>query len=217
MFYFNAHTHTHSANAIINAPLGLMQFDENCFYSIGIHPWDYMKYCENTEMLQHWLYTYVHLPQVVAIGECGIDHTIAVDVELQEDLLIQHVELAQQTNKALIIHSVRAYNDVLGVLKHTNCRQSVVFHKFMGNAYMYASFKDFDCYYSFGTELLTRPQSVEMLQLLPLNTILFESDNSAISVDEIYTFAAQQLQISVEELSATVQQTAKKVFDIKYL
>jgi TatD DNase family protein len=176
-----------------------------------------MKYCENTEMLQHWLYSCVQLPQVVAIGECGIDHTIAVDVELQEDLLTQHVKLAQQNSKALIIHSVRAYNDVLRVFKRTDCRQPIVFHKFMGTMHVYESFKDFDCYYSFGNELLTRSQSVGVLQNLPLNAILFENDDSEIAIDDIYTFAAQQLHISVEELATTVQQTAKKVFDTKFV
>jgi len=209
---FNAHTHINSANALINAPLGSMQFYENYYYSIGIHPWDYMKYCENAEMLQQWLQTYVTLPQVVAIGECGIDRTIDTDVELQEDLFIQHVELAQQYNKTLIIHSVRAYNDIFRVLKQTNFRQPIVFHKFMGNQQIYESFKGFDCYYSFGAELFTRLQSVEMLQFLPLEKLLFENDNAEIAIEDVYAFAAQKLCISIENLSVAVQKTAEKVF-----
>jgi TatD DNase family protein len=212
--YFNAHTHTNSSNAIINVPLGNSDFDENRYYSIGIHPWDYMKYCENAEMLQHWLQTYITLPQVVAIGECGIDRSIATEVELQEELFRLQVELAQQHNKALIIHSVRAYGDVLRMLKQTSFWQSIVFHKFMGNKQICESFKDFDCYYSFGAELCTRTQSVEVLQTLPRNRIFLENDTAEISIEEIYAFAAQQLQISVATLCTTVQKTAEKVFGI---
>ena len=211
--YFNTHTHTHSANAVINAPLGFTQFDANLYYSLGIHPYDYMKYCENAEMLHRWLHTHIQLPHVRAVGECGIDRTISVDVELQEDLLVQHIELAQLHNKMLIIHAVRAYGDVVRVLKHTNCRQPVVFHKFMGNKQIYESFQDFDCYYSFGTELFTRRQSVEMLQLLPLNAILFETDDAHVAIDEIYKFAAQQLHIPVVTLCAAVRQTVEMLIN----
>ncbi|MCL2328228.1 MAG: TatD family hydrolase [Bacteroidetes bacterium] len=211
---FNAHTHKNSPNAIINTPLGSIDFEENLHYSIGIHPWDYMKYCENTEMLQHWLQNSVILPQVVAIGECGIDRSIDIEVELQEDLFVQHIKLARHHNKPLIIHSVRAYNDILKMLEQTDCRQPIVFHKFTGNQQIYDSFKDFDCYYSFGAEMFTRVQSVKMVQTLPLEKLLFENDDADVSIDEVYAFAAQKLCISVETLRETVQRTAEKVFGL---
>lgn len=214
MLYFNAHTHINYENAICNAALGLTQFNKNCYYSIGIHPWDYEKYNCETDNLQQWLCSNVNMPQVLAIGECGLDRSIDVDIELQKNLFLLHVELAQKNNKPLLIHSVRAYSDILQILHATKFKQAIVFHKFMGNAQVCKSFENFNCYYSFGNELFTRSQSVEILQMLPLNKVFFENDNSNISIDEIYEFAAQKLQISVEKLGSIVQENAETTFQL---
>ncbi|MDR2963695.1 MAG: TatD family hydrolase [Bacteroidales bacterium] len=212
--YFNAHTHTPAPNAVINAPMASVDFEPQLLYSIGIHPWDYLQYCENAERLQHWLRTAAALPQVVAIGECGMDRAIETEIELQEDVFRLQVKVAQEYQKTLIIHCVRAYNDILKVLKQTKCTQPVVFHKFTGNMQTYESFRNFDCYYSFGAELCTRTKSVEMLRTLPLERIVFENDISNVSMQEIYDFAARQIGISVEMLCETVQRSAERIFSV---
>ncbi len=212
MHYFNTHTHQNYPNAIINVPLASIDFDENLLYSIGVHPWDYMKYCENSIMLLNWLYEYVELPQVAAIGECGIDRNIDTEVELQEDLFQLQVKLAQKYQKPLIIHCVRAYNDILRILQQTKFTQAVVFHRFTGNEQISESFKDFDCYYSFGAELFTRTQSMEMLKSLSLDRIFLENDTADVSIEEIYSFVAKQIGISMETLCENLQKTAEKVF-----
>lgn len=77
-------------------------------------------------------------PKVVAIGECGLDYfrSLPEDFERQKEVFIQHIELANEVNKPLMLHirngaSYNAYADALGILKeHSKVRAN--FHFFTG-------------------------------------------------------------------------------------
>lgn len=82
-------------------------------------------------------------PKVVAIGECGLDYyrlPTNVPVEdvkkLQEETFRQHIELAVELGKPLIVHCRDAHDDVLRILDkyvHTPTHQCVgVIHSFTG-------------------------------------------------------------------------------------
>jgi TatD DNase family protein len=75
-------------------------------------------------------------PHVVGIGETGLDHyrTAADGWSQQEQSFRQHIDIAKQTGKALIIHDREAHQDVIAVLDSEGAPQHVVFHCFSGDA-----------------------------------------------------------------------------------
>ncbi len=82
-------------------------YDQAC--SAGIHPW----YVDLNEEAQ-WeaLVKYAEKPQVIAIGECGLDKLCATEWNRQLHLFEKQIVLANELKKPLIIHCVRAYHEV---------------------------------------------------------------------------------------------------------
>jgi TatD DNase family protein len=69
----------------------------------------------------------------LAVGECGLDKSIAVPLELQQQLLNLHIDLANQLHKPLIIHSLKTHNELLSCFKHHPPRYGGVIHAFSGS------------------------------------------------------------------------------------
>ena len=76
-------------------------------------------------------------PRVVAVGETGLDYYrdhAAPDV--QRWWFREHIEIAKQTGKALMIHDREAHADVLRILAEEGPPPRVVFHCFSGDVAM---------------------------------------------------------------------------------
>jgi TatD DNase family protein len=78
-------------------------------------------------------------PSVVAVGETGLDHywtTDAAGRAAQQHSFREHIRLARDTDRALVIHDRDAHTDVLDVLDSEGPPDRVVFHCFSGDAAM---------------------------------------------------------------------------------
>jgi TatD DNase family protein len=79
------------------------------------------------------------LPQVVAVGETGLDHfrtETAAGHRLQEASFRAHIAIAKRTDRTLVIHDRDAHDDVLRVLLDEGPPDRVVFHCFSGDEAM---------------------------------------------------------------------------------
>jgi TatD DNase family protein len=79
------------------------------------------------------------LPQVVAVGETGLDHFRTETAEghrLQEESFRTHIAIAKRTGRTLVIHDRDAHDDVLAVLADQGAPERVVLHCFSGDADM---------------------------------------------------------------------------------
>lgn len=76
-------------------------------------------------------------PQVVAVGETGLDYywdrTEPAD---QRNHFRRHIELAKAVGKPLMIHDRDAHGDVLRILQEEGAPEDVVFHAFSGDEAM---------------------------------------------------------------------------------
>lgn len=85
MLIFDCHTHQcHQPYAIINAEASNIAFDEHLHYSAGIHPW----WIENSSesIISATMQLAASTRNVVAIGECGIDHAISTPLNIQHQI-----------------------------------------------------------------------------------------------------------------------------------
>ncbi len=72
--------------------------EQQGYYSLGIHPWFYQTETEQVELqLMRDLLSH---PSLKAIGECGLDRTIAVPITEQERVFESQLYLAQRGAKA---------------------------------------------------------------------------------------------------------------------
>ncbi|MBB1270174.1 TatD family hydrolase [Shewanella sp. SR44-3] len=110
------------------------EFD--CYYALGIHPW----FCpENIDTELEALAQLIELQRsdnkLVALGECGLDkrHNVS-DFSTQLSLLERQLQLAIHYQLPVILHSVRAHNELLGLLKRYPNVKGGVLHGFYGGS-----------------------------------------------------------------------------------
>ena len=87
--------------------------DVDC--SVGVHPLD-LEPCAAPAL--DWLLGELNHPQVVAIGETGLDYHYEPEAaELQQQAFRLHLQAAQVTGKPVIVHTREARVDTLALLR----------------------------------------------------------------------------------------------------
>lgn len=82
-------------------------------FSCGIHPW----YSEDSETQMAYLTEITSNPRIVAIGETGLDKLKGPSFEVQTPVFKKHIELSEKLGKPVIIHCVKAWEELLKVKK----------------------------------------------------------------------------------------------------
>jgi TatD DNase family protein len=120
------------------------------------------------------------LPQVVAIGETGLDHfrTGEEGRAAQELSFRRHIALAKELDRTLVIHDRDAHQDVLRVLAEEGAPERTVFHCFSGDARMARYCAERGYYLSFaGNVTFKSAQPLrDALAAAPPELLLVETD-----------------------------------------
>lgn len=176
--------------------------------TIGVHPWYVDGFVLHIETIKRL----AALPQVVGIGECGLDAVTETPMATQRDVFARQIAIANQANKPLIIHCVRAFAETIEMLKTATV--PIVFHGFQKNAAMAQELITHGYYISFGAALLntTKTNSIDSLISMPLDRVFLETDDSDVSIQTIYQAAAKHLNIEEDVLVTQIQKNYQTVF-----
>lgn len=173
-------------------------------------------------------------PQVVAIGECGLDYyRLEEDSRVKQEVAFrQQIELSVELNLALMLHvrpsdkSGDAYFDVLNILKDYPSAKGNV-HFFAGNFEIAKKFYDLGFSTSF-TGVITFARDYDDVVInAPLSMILTETDapyitpipyrgkrNEPIYVKEVVKKIAELRGITPEEVALATVANTRRVFAI---
>lgn len=115
---------------------------------VGIHPND--SDGTNEESL-HRITELAKNPKVVAIGETGLDwYRMGAAKATQEASFRAHIEVARQTDTALVIHDRDAHDDIVRVLlDQPALPKAVIFHCYSGDEYLARICNEHGWYMSF--------------------------------------------------------------------
>lgn len=108
-----------------------LKYPGTIYSTAGIHPHDASSFDENTiDALKDLL---VH-PEVVAVGECGLDFNRDFSPrDKQEEAFKQQIALAVETGKPLFLHQRDAHEKFMSILSEFNLSMTpVVVHCFTG-------------------------------------------------------------------------------------
>jgi TatD DNase family protein len=171
---------------------GLFQPIPHRFYSAGIHP---CQVDQNYQQQIEQLRSFAAFSWVVAIGEAGLDKRYSTNAELQRKAFIEMALLAEQIQKPLIIHCVKAWQEIIAL--HKSLRPSVpwMIHGFRGKPILAQSLLNQGFYLSHGDKF--NPDSV---RATPLNRLCIETDESAVSIETLYRQIAFQKHLPVHVL-----------------
>jgi TatD DNase family protein len=195
---------------IVNAAEDFEMLNAQVNYSAGLHPW-FLK--ENSAEIEfESLKRVCKQDHVLAIGECGLDKVCETPLALQEEYFAKQIDLANEIRKPIIIHCVRAYDEVLSLLKDKMNSVPVVFHGYNRNMNIARNILDHGHYLSFGKHLLKSDDVRAVFQSVPVEKIFLETDDSAERIEDIYTVAATLHGITGKDLEDRVATNVINVF-----
>ena len=217
MRYLDFHTHTwpeesQDTDAIIScvAPEPVCDQRTGVFLSYGIHPW-YIQGHDPEKLLGH-VREAAHFTRVVAIGEAGLDKVKGPPLDVQKRLFCQQIEISEIVKKPLIIHSVKANNEVLKLRKTMNPAQPWIIHGFGGHPQEMEQFLEAGFYLSFGPKILyPSNKAAESFRQVPEDRFLLETDHTNKSIEALYDKAAVIREISVKALQETIRRNGEKL------
>ncbi|MFZ4400224.1 MAG: TatD family hydrolase [Bacteroidales bacterium] len=180
-------------------------------FSVGMHPWYLQSLLWNNDFNTYE--AVIAQEHVIAIGECGLDWMTAAKPDMQKVVFSKHLHWAEKYNKPLIIHCVKAFNEVIAMCKKANLKQACIIHGFNNNIKIAEQLIKAGFYLSYGAALLeSNSNAVQTIKICPIEKLFLETDDSDISIDLIYEKASQLLAINIDELKLQIETNFTKIF-----
>lgn len=182
------------------------------FSSLGLHPYKAEQFSEELFKRMGIL---LNANKYCAIGESGLDNSINLNFDLQLYVFEAQIALSEKFKLPLIVHSVKANSDILKFYKAYRPIQPWIIHQFSGSEQEAWSFlQEANIYLSFG-KLLFQPSARvnQYLAKLPLDRTFLETDNTNLSIEDVYIEAARRLNLPLSEIESRIEQNFKKVFN----
>ena len=160
------------------------ELNHNKYISVGIHPWDLSDYKEiiedknffNNKLLAPIIQIIKH-PKCLAIGECGLDKCINVDIDAQMTIFKKQILLSIEYNKSLIIHAVKSFNQIIELHKEYNPTQEWIIHGFRSNSVVAKQLTNHGIKLSFNIKAKNDTKLGEIIKMLGENNIYSETDD----------------------------------------
>jgi TatD DNase family protein len=172
--------------------------DQACTF--GIHPW-YLN-DKNYEQLLNNVKNVSGFKNLIAIGEAGFDKLRGPSIELQRKVFEEQVRIAETLCKPVIIHCVKAWDELLASHKKLKPGMPWLIHGFRGKEVLAMQLISKGMYLSFWFDFVISPDSAHLLKSLPKSRIFLETDGADISIINIYKKVAADLGLTVDDLKS---------------
>jgi TatD DNase family protein len=171
-------------------------------FTYGIHPWflNDSNYNEQIAAVEKTISN----PDIIAVGEAGFDRLRGPSTELQQRAFMEQAAIAETNRKPVVIHCVRAWDELLPMYKKLRPKMPWLIHGFRGNIELADQLLSKGMYLSFWFGFIIRPESSILLRSLPEDRIFFETDGAEIAISSIYRKVADDLGKDVDELKSEI-------------
>ena len=152
------------------------QEDRRVVPFFGVHPWyvgklpvDWYKTLED----------FLKRNPAAGVGEVGLDKARNMDLARQTEVFHRQLEIAGRLARPLAIHCVRAWSDLVNVLKRSlPPRTRFMVHSFQGSSQVLKDLLSLGAYISFSWKSLQRDseESIALMRGVPLDRLLLETD-----------------------------------------
>jgi TatD DNase family protein len=213
--FIDFHTHHTTAQEnvffIKNHIVGKDERPENCLFSAGIHPW----FTDEKNIAHHFslLKSDALHHNCLLLGECGLDKLIPISMERQLEVFTEHIRLAEEIQKPIVVHCVKAFSELVALKKKLKPSVPMIVHGYNNNASIAKTLIDNGFYFSFGAALLQKNSNAsKVLSLVPSTHFFLETDDKNEKIESIYNAAATILNEEVSFLQKNIFQNLQKMF-----
>lgn len=147
------------------------KFPQTVIPAFAIHPW-YVHSAKSGwhNRLEQKLKDF---PQAL-IGECGLDFLKGAELSRQQKMFEEHIALAKQYHRPLLLHLVKAWNLLNDYWNELP--QAFVFHSFSGSAELLRQIIKYGGYIALNAKILQTKHAKEVIKNVPENRLLLETD-----------------------------------------
>lgn len=210
MIWFDFHTHQQKvSNSLFNVVLNNNETPpEEGHFCVGLHPW-----FELNEEYLYQLEKVLENPRCLAVGETGLDRVRNENFDEQIVYFKHHIQVAKKFEKPLILHCVKAYQDVLEIVNKTKFNLPLIFHDYNGEQQTTQRLlKEENVYFCYGDKLFKEnSKGHRSLASIPLNRILIETDDSGKSIEEVGQKLSKLLRKEYATVSAHCLDNAQEI------
>lgn len=214
---FDAHAHSRrpddgSVALVCVPPAALGSFaDDGLPVCSGVHPWNAASPDAPDDFER--VARAAREGRIAAIGECGLDRfRLDSPFSVQSDMFLRHARLAEETGLPLVIHSVRTDSDILAAHSSIRPKATWILHGFSARAGNIDRLVERGIAASFGPRELARPRATEILQRIPSELLLLETDDSGVPIEDVHRTAARLLEIDVDGLARRIGGNWMRIF-----
>lgn len=182
------------------------------YFSVGLHPW-LLESSEDSDDQICLLEKKAKLGNVIAVGECGIDRFAKAAIEIQVEIFLRQAEIAESLGKPVIIHCVKAFNEIIKLRRNFRSLTPWIIHGYNGSPELTVHLVDQGFMFSFGKALLNEnSKAFRSFQQLNDNMFFLETDESDLPVSDMYAFAARSRSCGIDNLELQVENNFKRIF-----
>jgi len=217
MMYYDIHTHKDYKDFKDNDVVSIVNYDsvsclslQHSCYSLGLHPWKLSEATWPERIL--FLETNAAGRNIIAIGECGLDKCCDVPWELQEKAFIAQILMSEKLMKPMIIHCVKAWDEIIAIKKIMQPRQAWLIHGFRGKPEQTEQLIKNGLLFSFGEKY-----NEDSLKMTPLNRLFLETDDAGCSIQSIYERVATLLNMDLHTLQMQIGENVRMLLNISTL
>ena len=208
MDFLDIHTHQSAQPLGINSIQSLsltndifLAMPKKKLISIGLHPW--YAALDKLDLQIKYLTVLAKQDNVKLIGECGLDKLRGEPIENQLIILELQVKLSEELNKPLILHCVKAFDELIALKQRLNVKVPMIIHGFAKNEVLGQQLMAKGFLLSFGAAVLKDGSSAANL-VQHTEHFFLETDDSATSIETIYRAVADLKKCSVDELKERI-------------
>lgn len=202
------HTHRLPSEEGVLSVYNLLLHETSAFpevpFSAGLHPWYAGEL--STKTLSRSLDQCAKSQDMIAFGETGLDKACNIPMQLQQDIFELHLRKAVELRKPLVIHCVKAWEELIEISAGYPIR--MILHGYNGSAQLTDHLLQKGFLFSVGKAILDpRSKIHQSIRRIPPTAILCETDNSNVSIQDIYAGLCASLDIEEAELKETIFNT----------
>ena len=169
--------------------------------SIGLHPW--FANLDKLDIQLKYLSVLAKQENVKLIGECGLDKLKGESLDKQINIFEAQISLAEMLKKPLIIHCVKAFAELIEIKERLKIKVPMIIHGFNKNEELGKQMIDKGFFLSFGPSILKENSAAKNL-IHQTDNFFLETDDSDISIEEIYIVASNFKKCSVDQMKALI-------------
>jgi len=180
------------------------------YFTVGLHPWWTESPVTPEQRLQFEML--LADPKCLAMGEMGLDNLKGPSMPMQMDILRSQLVIAEELQKPVIIHCVRAFGQLGEVKKEFPGIQKWCVHGYGRHATLGKQLIDQGFCLSIMPGL-PPAKYASLLEALPIDRLFLETDSMPdADIVEVYAAIASLADMSVTELKEQMNNNAKAFF-----